>query len=456
MLLWLLQRVLLGVVVATIPSGDADAIDRVNYAREIRPLLSRNCGPCHGPDEKKREAGLRLDVRESAIAERGGHRTITPGDPQRSEIVRRIRSSDADEQMPPPSTGKKLSRQEMDLVTRWIQQGAPFSPHWAYVKPVRPPLPAVCDRGWPKNDVDRFLLARLEKERLRPSSEADRSILARRLSLDLTGLPPTIAEVDQFVADKSPDAYERRVDRLLACHAFGEHWARMWLDLARYADSAGYVSDVPREIWAFRDYVIRSLNANKPFDQFTIEQIAGDLLPKATEEQIIATAFHRNTPTNNEGGSDREEYRNVAIVDRVNTTMSVWMGTTMACAQCHDHKYDPISQKEYFQFFAILNNTEDADREDEHPVYTFSTDRPHSVPILRELPQGKRRTTAVEYRGNFLDRGPDVSEGVPAAFHPLPRGAAPLASVWRVGSSTSRIRSPHVCLSIGFGKSSSA
>ncbi len=266
---------------------------------------------------------------------------------------------------------------------------------------------------------------RLEKERLRPSSEADRSILARRLSLDLTGLPPTIAEVDQFVADKSPDAYERRVDRLLACHAFGEHWARMWLDLARYADSAGYVSDVPREIWAFRDYVIRSLNANKPFDQFTIEQIAGDLLPKATEEQIIATAFHRNTPTNNEGGSDREEYRNVAIVDRVNTTMSVWMGTTMACAQCHDHKYDPISQKEYFQFFAILNNTEDADREDEHPVYTFSTDRPHSVPILRELPQGKRRTTAVEYRGNFLDRGPDVSEGVPAAFHPLPRGAAP-------------------------------
>ena len=296
--------------------------------------------------------------------------------------------------------------------------------------------------------------------------EADRVTLLRRLSLDLTGLPPNIGEVDRFQSDRDPDAYEKLVDRLLARHAFGEHWARMWLDLARYADSAGYVSDVPREIWAYRDYVIRSFNANKPFDQFTIEQIAGDLLPHPSEEQIIATAFHRNTPTNNEGGSDREEYRNVAIVDRVNTTMSVWMGTTMACAQCHDHKYDPIAQKEYFQFFAILNNTEDADREDEQPVHSFYTEsqnaerakliaevaacehltaksaagdskrladlkarlaaiRPNTVPIMRELPADKRRTTHIEYRGNFLDRGPVVTPGTPAAFHPLPKNVPP-------------------------------
>jgi hypothetical protein len=363
--------------------------------------------------------------------------------------------------MPPPTTGKRLTLQEIDLLTRWIKQGAPYSPHWAYVKPVRPPVPDVRDHAWPKNDIDRFLLARLEKEKLRSSPEADRYTLARRLALDLTGLPPTIAEVDPFVADSSPGAYEKLVDRLLARPSFGEHWARMWLDLARYADSAGYVSDVPREIWAFRDYVIRSLNANKPFDQFTVEQIAGDLLPNPTEEQIIATAFHRNTQTNNEGGSDREEYRNVAVVDRVNTTMSAWMGTTMGCAQCHDHKYDPISQKEYFQFFAVFNNTEDADREDEHPVHTIYTDQQeqerkkleaeiaqaalkvslkekvedlkkrlaaikgHTVPIQRELPPGRRRTTAIQYRGNFLDRGPKVGEGVPAAFHPLPKDAPP-------------------------------
>ena len=259
--------------------------------------------------------------------------------------------------------------------SRWIGQGARYAPHWAYVKPIRPQPPQVGDHTWPKNDIDRFLLARLEKERLRPSPEADRYAMVRRLALDLTGLPPTLAEVDQFVNDKGPDAYEKLVDRLLARESFGEHWARMWLDLARYADSAGYVSDVPREIWAYRDYVIRSLNSNKPFDQFTVEQIAGDLLPNPSEEQLTATAFHRNTQTNNEGGSDREEYRNVAIVDRVNTTMLVWMGTTMACAQCHDHKYDPISQKEYFQFFAIFNNTEDADREDEHPLLSFYTEQ---------------------------------------------------------------------------------
>jgi hypothetical protein len=413
-------------LVMVIFASPLQAVETVDFNRDIRPILSRNCAACHGPDEKKRQAGLRLDVREIAIALRDGHRAITPGDPQQSEVVRRVSSNDPDERMPPPSTGKRLSAQEIDHLSRWIRQGAAYTPHWAYVKPVRPPAPQVGDRAWPKNDVDRFLLARLEKEKLNPLAEADRPALIRRLALDLTGLPPTVAEVDAFVNDRSPDAYEKLVDRLLARAAFGEHWARMWLDLARYADSAGYVADVPREIWAFRDYVIRSLNANKPFDQFTIEQIAGDLLPHPTEEQIIATAFHRNTQTNNEGGSDREEYRNVAIVDRVNTTMSVWMGTTMACAQCHDHKYDPISQKEYFQLFAVFNNTEDADREDEQPVHTFYVEKhKYTVPILRELPPGKRRTTTIQYRGNFLDHGPQVSEGVPAAFHPLSKDLPP-------------------------------
>src|SRR5262249_24130014 len=218
--------------------------------------------------------------------------------------------------------------------------------HWAYVKPARPPLPAVQDTAWPRNPVDRFILTRLEREGLRPAPEADRYALIRRASLDLTGLPPTPEEVEQFVNDKRPGAYEKLVDRLLEKPAFGEHWARGWLDLARYADSAGYADDQPRTIWAFRDYVIRSLNANKPFDQFTLEQVAGDLLPNPTEEQLVATAFHRNTLTNNEGGTNDEEFRNVAVVDRVNTTMAVWMGTSMACAQCHDHKYDPLSQEE--------------------------------------------------------------------------------------------------------------
>jgi hypothetical protein len=475
------------------------AVETVDFNRDIRPIISRNCAACHGADEKKREAGLRLDVRTSAIALHDGHRAIAPGDLKNSELVRRVTSNDADERMPPPSTGKRLTAQEIDRLSAWIRQGAPYAPHWAYVKPIRHRPPEVGDRAWPKNDIDRFLLARLEKERLRPQPEADRITLVRRLALDLTGLPPTPAEVEQFVSDRSSDAYEKLVDRLLAQASFGEHWARMWLDLARYADSAGYVSDVPREIWAYRDYVIRSLNANKPFDQFTVEQIAGDLLPKPTEEQIIATAFHRNTQTNNEGGSDREEYRNVAIVDRVNTTMAVWMGTTMACAQCHDHKYDPISQKEYFQFFAIFNNTEDADRQDESPVHSFYIDqqkkerekleaeiaalepkvpaedrvplpkqqpakkkakdaadkssqamapdakrpstedgkrladlqarlaaiKPYTVPIQRELPSGQRRTTTIQYRGNFLDRGPVVTEGAPAAFPPLPKDLPP-------------------------------
>jgi len=303
----------------------------------------------------------------------GGYQAIVPGHPEKSELVKRITASDPDEKMPPVASGKKLSESEVALLQNWIRQGASYARHWAYVKPVRPMLPSVRRKSWAKNEIDYFVLARLEKEKLKPSREADRAALLRRLALDLTGLPPTLEEMTEFLKDQRADAYERLVDRLMAKSSFGEHWARLWLDEARYADSAGYADDPARTIWAYRDYVIRAFNGNKPFDEFTIEQLAGDLLPEPTEEQIIATAFHRNTMTNNEGGTNDEEFRNVAVVDRVNTTMAVWMGETMACAQCHTHKYDPISNEEYFKFFAILNNTEDADRGDETPIYSIWT-----------------------------------------------------------------------------------
>jgi hypothetical protein len=351
-------------------TATAPAAPTIDFNRDIRPILANNCFKCHGPDARERKADLRLDTEEGTRADLGGYAAIVPGKPAESALVERITSRKSGEVMPPKRSGKKLTPHEIELLTAWVKQGAPYARHWAYTRPLRPPLPAVKNRTWPRNAIDTFLLARLEKEGLTPSPEADRHALIRRVSLDLTGLPPTPEEVEQFVKDPSPDAYEKLVDRLLKKPAFGEHWARLWLDLARYADSAGYADDPARTIWAYRDYVIRSFNANKPFDQFTVEQLAGDLLPNPSDEQLIATAFHRNTMTNNEGGTNDEEFRNVAIVDRVNTTLAVWMGTSMACAQCHTHKYDPITQEEYFRFFAFLNNTADADRGDESPLLT--------------------------------------------------------------------------------------
>lgn len=348
-----------------------EAPKAVDFNRDIKPIISNACYRCHGPDPAERKAGLRLDTPEGAFTDLGGHAAIVPGQPDASELIKRVTTDDGDLAMPPNGAGKRLSPRDVELLKTWIQQGATFSRHWSYVKPVRPKLPVVADSAWVKNEVDRFILARLEKEGLKPSPEADRYSLIRRVSLDLTGLPPTIAEVDAFVQDPNPNAYEALVDRLLAKSAYGEHWGLLWLDLARYADSAGYADDPPRTIWLYRDYVIKSFNANKPFDQFTLEQIAGDLLPNPTDDQLIGTAFHRNTLTNNEGGTNDEEFRNVAVVDRVNTTMAVWMGTTMACAQCHTHKYDPITQEEYFQFFAFFNNTDDADRRDESPLHSI-------------------------------------------------------------------------------------
>jgi len=268
----------------------------------------------------------------------GDYFAIVPGDPEESEMIFRMGLDPDDKEiMPPEGRGDPLTEEELELFSKWIEQGAEYDKHWSYKQPKRTETP---DGVHP---VDYFVRERLEEEGLEPASPADKNTLIRRIFLDLIGLPPTPAEVDTFVQDSSPQAYEKVVDDLLSRSTYGEHWARMWLDLARYADSAGYADDVPRTIWAYRDYVIRALNDNVPFDQFTIDQLAGDLLPNPTEDQYIATAFHRNTQTNNEGGTNDEEFRNVAVVDRVNTTFATWMGTTMACAQCHTHKYDPIT-----------------------------------------------------------------------------------------------------------------
>ena len=358
-----------------VPAIAAGGSDPVEFNRDIRRILSENCFQCHGPDAAQTggRRALRLDLPEAALARKGDRAAIVPGNPGASEMLRRIRSEDPDDRMPPPESGKILEPAEVALIEQWIREGAVYSAHWSYVPPRRPVPPPVGAAGWVRNPVDRFILARMEREGFAPAPEADALTLVRRAALDLTGLPPTLDEVDLVIADHEPEAYERWVDRLLKKEVYGEHWARLWLDLARYADSSGYADDPPRTIWAFRDYVIRSFNANKPFDQFTLEQLAGDLLPDAGDEEFIATAFHRNTLTNNEGGTNDEEYRNVAVVDRVNTTMAVWMGTTMACAQCHNHKYDPVTQEEYFRLFAILNNTEDADRGDESPVHPLFT-----------------------------------------------------------------------------------
>jgi Protein of unknown function (DUF1553)/Protein of unknown function (DUF1549)/Planctomycete cytochrome C len=370
--LW--QPALLAVFLAVF-GGNAAAAPKVNFAREVRPILSNNCFHCHGPDDKNRkgngEKGLRLDTEEGAFEALESGFALVAGHPEKSALLERILSHESDELMPPPKTGKKLTEHEIALLRRWIQEGAAYAGHWAYEKPTAAPVPNVLVPRWSESAVDRFLYSRLQAEELQPSPEADAAALIRRVALDLTGLPPSTEEVAAFVSNKAPDAYSRLVDRFLAKASFGEHWARVWMDLARYADSAGYPSDPGRSIWAFRDYVIRAFNENKPFDQFTIEQIAGDLLPEPTEAQIIATAFHRNTMTNNEGGTSDEEFRIAAVIDRVNTTWSVWMGTSMACAQCHTHKFDPLTQKEYFSFYAILNQTEDADRNDEAPLHQF-------------------------------------------------------------------------------------
>lgn len=366
----------------------AKQASQIDFTRQIKPLLAANCLACHGMDDTARQAGLRLDSREAATVERHGSAAIVPGHPERSGIIRRINAVGSPLLMPPPSSGRRLTQAERALLTRWVAQGADYALHWSFrplVRPALPPAPTA-RRGAPfaalrpvfTHPIDRLVQARLRSAGLSLQKEADRYTLIRRLSLDLTGLPPTVAETDEFAGSHSPDAYERLVDRLLASPRYGEHWARMWLDLARYADTQGYEKDLGRTIWRYRDWVIDAFNSDLPYDQFTIHQLAGDLLPSPTESQILATAFHRNTMTNTEGGVDGEEFRVAAVKDRVDTTGQVWMGLTIGCAKCHSHKYDPISQKDYYRFYALFNQTEDANRGDEYPTAPMPTEEQRS------------------------------------------------------------------------------
>lgn len=333
----------------------------VDFATEIEPILVKRCSECHGADAQK--GGLRLDSRTALLQPaKSGSPAVVTGKPSESELVKRITATDPDDWMPPK--GARLTEAEVSALRRWVEEGAPWSGseptrHWAFQAPVRPEFPAVRDTAWGRNEIDRFILARLEKEELTPQPEADRATLIRRVSLDLTGLPPTWAEVEAFVNDRSPGAYEALVDRLLASPHYGEHLARGWLDLARYADSNGYQVDLARSIWPYRDWVIDAFNRNLPFDQFTVEQLAGDLLPDPTPAQRIATGFNRNTKINDEGGGDAEEYRTKAVKDRVATLGTAWLGLTLNCAECHSHKYDPVTQEEYYRLYAFFNNSTD-------------------------------------------------------------------------------------------------
>lgn len=354
------------------PSMATAASATIDFKRDIQPIFESRCSECHG--SKKDKAGVRFD-RRSTVLKGGdsGKPIVIPGKSAESLLLRRVTSTDPEEVM--PAKGDRLTDVQIAKLRQWIDAGAVWpedsgaeKKHWAYVPPVRSPLPKVKNAKWPRNGIDYFVLARLERERLKPSPEAERAVLLRRVSFDLTGLPPSVEDVDAFLADKSANAYEKAVDRMLASPGYGERWARPWLDLARYADTQGYEKDNRRNMWPYRDWVIRALNNNLPFDQFTLEQLAGDMLPNASQDQKAATGFHRNTMTNTEGGTDNEEFRYEAIVDRVNTTFAVWMGTTMSCAQCHNHKYDPFTTKEYYQAMAFLNSTADADSDDERPT----------------------------------------------------------------------------------------
>lgn len=456
----------------------------VDFERDIAPLLTARCQKCHGPEDQ--QGGLRLHRGADALAGGDSGPAIVPGRSAESRLVHYVSGLD-DVLMPPEGEGQRLTPEEIGRLRAWIDAGAVWpasadrpgarSDHWAYQRPARPEPPAVKGTSWPRTEIDRFVLARLEQEGLHPSPEADRARLLRRASLDLTGLPPTPEELAAFLADERGDAYERAVDRLLDSPGYGERWAGWWLDLARYADTNGYEKDERRTVWRYRDWVIEAFQRNLPFDEFTIEQLAGDLLPQPSLDQRIATGFHRQTMNNTEGGTDNEEFRVAAVVDRVNTTFTVWMATTIGCAQCHTHKYDPFTQREYYRLYAFFNSTADADTDDLAPLLPAPTHeqlaelarideavsatrkdlidcetadrsldryeaalsgpgqvaserlreriadlwksrpKPPTTPVLVEL--SEPRPTHLLVRGSFLNPGEQVACGVPEVLPPL-------------------------------------
>lgn len=363
----------------------------IRYSRDIRPILSQNCFLCHGKDETRRLGGVRLDEREFALAEsESGLQPIVPGKPDESELIARITATD-ETVMPPPDSHKTLTPEQIELLTRWVAEGAVYEPHWSFIPLERPAVPAI-EGAAATNPIDAFIQDRLKRESLTPAPTADRRALIRRVTFDLTGLPPTPAEIAEFLADDRADAYERLVDRLLASPRYGERMALDWMDVARYADTHGYHIDSQRDMWAWRDWVIKSFNQNMPFDDFTVWQLAGDLLPNATREQKLASGFNRNHPINFEGGAIPEEYHVEYVVDRVSTTGTVWMGLTLGCARCHDHKFDPVSQKEFFELFAYFNNVDEAGL-DGH--------RGNAKPIL-PLPSEEQEKSIAELKDSTL------------------------------------------------------
>ena len=395
---------------------------RVEFNRDIRPLLSDRCFRCHGPDVRQRKADLRLDTEAGAKAEREGGPAIVPGRSDESELVRRIASDDDSERMPPPKAGRRLSKDEIALIRRWIEQGAEYQPLWSYIPPRRPALPQVRSTSWQRNAIDQFVLARLESEGLEPADEADRITLIRRLSFDLVGLAPTPEEVDAFVFDRDPLASERLVDRLLGSPHFGERLAMYWLDLVRYADTVGYHGDQEHVISPYRDWVIKAFNDNLAFDQFTIMQLAGDLLPEGTAEQKIASGYNRVLQTSHEGGVQQKEYQHKYDADRVRSLSAVWMGATLGCAECHDHKYDPYTQRDFYSlvaFFADVDDSRTFKGVDKSP-----TKREPQIDVASPLDNQVRRTMVTEAvaprtirvlgRGDWMDEsGEIVSPAVP-------------------------------------------
>jgi mono/diheme cytochrome c family protein len=331
-------------------AGDPAQID---YAREVRPILADNCFHCHGPDEAERQADLRLDVWENAGDVLGAEAAITRQQPAESELISRVTAEDADMRMPPADSGKVLTPEQIETLRKWIAQSAPMTPHWSFIAPTRPATPTVKNQAWVRNPIDAFVLARLESEGLAPSPAASANTLLRRMSLDLIGLPPTLDELAASDAAAGEAAYQNEIERLLASPHFGERWGRMWLDVARYADSDGFEKDKPRFVWMYRDWVTGAMNADMPYDEFIVEQLAGDLLPEPTQDKLVATGFLRNSMINEEGGIDPEQFRMEAMFDRMDAIGKGMLGLTVQCAQCHTHKYDPISHTEYYGLFAF-------------------------------------------------------------------------------------------------------
>ena len=403
------SRALLLVFLAAANAAAAGPLPKaVRFNRDIRPLFSDRCYKCHGPDSTQRKANLRLDTKAGLFAKRGDVTAVVPGKTDASELLRRITSGDKDVKMPPPTSGRKLSKAEIALFRRWIAQGAHWEPHWALIPPTKPKVPSVRNGKRVLNPIDNFVIVRLEREGLSLSPEAKRTTLIRRVTLDLTGLPPTLKEVDDFLADNSPNAYEKVVDRLLKSRRYGEKMAVHWLDAARYADTSGYQNDGPRSMYRWRDWVIYAFVFNKPYNEFVLEQLAGDMLPHPTLDQKIATAFNRNHRGNAEGGIIPEEFQVEYVVDRVDTAFTVFQGLTIGCARCHDHKFDPISQKDFYRSFAFFNNIPEngrAIKEGNSPPYIKAPTRSQQ----RILAGFDRQLAAAKIR--FRELQPDVARG---------------------------------------------